>query len=397
MNRWKKQRTRIIENQGIVMAETKPIKRKHGCVDTKHSEDNSGRCTVMILLSTYNAQEYLREQLDSLLAQTETDWRLVVRDDGSQDNTLSILEEYAQQYSCISYYSGENMGAKDSFFDLMKKVQCKQFDYVAFCDQDDYWLPDKLSRAIQLLTQFSFEEITEETQAGSENDIPLLYCGKPQLVDKKLSFIEEEIKRKIRPGFANALVENIVTGCTTVINRSMYELMIKLLPEYCIMHDWWMYLVASCFGWVLYDETPTIYYRQHDHNVMGIEKSRTAELKHRVKKYKSRKSNIMMQAEEFVRLVKKQGLQKRKEWDGKHNVSFLRLEEKTHSEGLGIEGTQIKVSRKEAITVSLKRAYLLANYKKSANRFRLAFGKVMYRQRKMDDIIFRILFLFGLR
>lgn len=393
MNRWKNQRTRIIENQGIVMAETRLSRQNKSGAMAKCCKDHIEQASVVILLSTYNAEEYLREQLDSLLAQTETDWRLVVRDDGSQDNTLAILEEYAGQYHQISYYNGENMGAKDSFFDLIKKIKGGQFDYVAFCDQDDYWLPEKLSRAIELLTQFSTGEMKEEMQEDLENELPLLYCGKPQLVDKELSFIQEKIKREIRPGFANALVENIVTGCTTVINRSMYEMLLKLLPEYCIMHDWWMYLVASCFGKVLYDEKPTIYYRQHGHNVMGIDESRTVELKHRVQKYKSRKSNILMQAEEFLRLVKKRG----KGQNGYGNVSSSHYKEQVHLTVHEVEDAVIRVSRKEAVNASLKRAYLVANYKKAGNRLRLAFGKVMYRQRKMDDVIFRILFLFGLR
>ena len=166
---------------------------------------------------------------------------------------------------------------------MMKKVRSEQFDYIAFCDQDDYWLPEKLNRATRVLNLFSSREKAGQGEPpGIDDELPLLYCGKPQLTDKELSPIGEDMKRNIRPGFANALVENIVTGCTTVLNRSMYEMILKFLPEYCIMHDWWMYLVASCFGRVLYDETPMIYYRQHENNVMGIDSSRIKELKKNV-------------------------------------------------------------------------------------------------------------------
>lgn len=355
-------------------------------------KNRTATASVMILLSTYNAQPYIREQLDSLLAQTRSDWQLVVRDDGSQDNTPAILQEYSGKYPQISYYSGDNLGAKGSFFDLMKHVQKESFRYVAFCDQDDYWLPEKLERATTVLQLFSKKESTGQTDMYG--GLPLLYCGKPQLTDKNLSPMEEELKRTIRPGFANALVENIVTGCTTVINRSMYELVLKLFPDYCIMHDWWMYLTASCFGQVLYDEAPMIYYRQHENNVMGIENSRITELKHRTQKFKSRKSNITMQAEELLRLVKQQ----EQLCPDKDDFLYVSLEEAQQLlKASKIEETDIKVSRRESLRACKHRAYLLANYKKGTNRWRLAFGKVMYRQRKIDDLIFRLLFLLGLR
>lgn len=369
MNQWKKQRTRIIGNQRIV-----------------------------ILLSTYNAEKYLREQLDSILKQTRTDWQLIVRDDGSRDGTLAILEEYTKKYNTISYYAGDNLGAKNSFFDLMKRVENQDFDYVAFCDQDDYWLPDKLKRATKVLDLFSGQKKADVLgQAHTVKSFPLLYCGKPQLVDKELSPILKEIKRTIRPGFSNALVENIVTGCTTVLNRAMYDIVMQLLPEYCIMHDWWMYLAASCFGQVLYDETPMIYYRQHENNVMGIDGSRTAELKHRASKYKSRRSNISMQAGELLALWKKLEHQKKQE-QGTYRFLESNWERKQYlpekAEG---NDWMIRVSRREPVAVSRRRADTLANCKKLGNRLRLAFGKVIYRQRKMDDLIFRILFLLGLR
>ena len=304
---------------------------------------------IIILLSTYNAELYLREQLDSLFAQDYANINIVVRDDGSKDSTVKILEEYREKYDNFTFYAGENIGAKDSFFDLIEHVKGREFGFIAFCDQDDYWKKEKLSAATDAF-------------AG---DLPQLYCGKPQLADYELNPIKKEIKRNIRPAFSNALIENIVTGCTVVINRAMFDILVDYMPKYCIMHDWWMYIIASCFGRVIYDTDSYILYRQHGNNVMGIESSYASELSSRISKFRGRKSNISMQAEELVRLME----QKRNEW-----------------------------ADKEEIVECYKKAKLLATYKENLKkRVMLAFGRQVYRQRRGDNIIFNILFLLGLR
>lgn len=306
---------------------------------------------VIILLSTYNAERYLREQLDSLLAQTCQPDEILIRDDGSKDGTIEILEEYSKKAENVTYYMGENLGAKDSFLDLVKHAKDRDFAFCGFCDQDDYWKPEKIERAVKMLQQ--------------EGEGPVLYCGKTQLVDADLNPLPEQIHRRVRPSFYNALVENVVTGCTTLLNRSMYDLLLSYMPRYCIMHDWWMYLVASCLGKVVYDETPYILYRQHGDNVMGLESQYHMEMKNRMAKFKSRKSNISMQAEELVRLLKKNNI------------------EQVEQGELG---------------ECLKTAGLLAHYKESMkSRLILAFGHKVFRQRRMDDVIFRVLFLMGMR
>lgn len=326
--------------------------------------------SVIILLSTYNAEQYLREQLDSLLQQTYPEIRIVVRDDGSTDSTLSILEEYCQKAENVSYYAGENLGAKNSFFDLMKYAAAFDFEFCAFCDQDDYWKTEKIEKAVEVLQK--------------KGRKPVLYCGRTKLVDADLKPLLNEIKRDIYPAFSNALVENIVTGCTTVLNRSMYDIIMKYLPEYCIMHDWWMYLVATCFGQVFYDDIPYILYRQHGNNVMGIDSSYKTEMKNRAKKYKSRKSNICMQAAELVRLMEKYGEEKEIP--------------KAESCPSDIRHFEKKLSQPENVRTCYEKAVLLAHYKKGvANRFRLVFGYNVFRQRRMDDFIFRVLFLLGMR
>lgn len=328
---------------------------------------------VGILLSTYNAQKYLKEQLDSLLAQHYSAFELWIRDDGSSDDTISILKEYEKKDNRVHYYAGKNLGAIGSFFDLMQHVRDRDYAYIAFCDQDDFWKKEKLEIAVKAIAkevehQKHFIE-GNMNRTDSAGKIPVLYCSKTQLVDEQLNPLQEEIKRKIHPGFGNALLENIVTGCTTVINRDLNELICQYMPKYCIMHDWWIYLIATLYGKVIYDETPHILYRQHGKNVMGIERSYGSEMKSRLKKFKGRKSNICMQAEELVRLMKENPL-------SYENYPLLNAHK---------------------IQQRFELAEKLSVYKKGSNRFSFVFSRKTYRQRKGDDLIFRILFLLGMR
>lgn len=250
--------------------------------------------TIQILMSTYNGEKYLKEQLESILTQDceqfgKAALTLKVRDDGSQDGTQQILQQYAEKYpEIISWYQGENIGVIGSFFDLMK--QADVCDYYAFADQDDYWMPEKLTRGIEKLE-------------GLSEDKPLLYCCRPKLVDAQLHTIESNIDRPpMRPSFENAMIENIATGCTEIFNRNLYVLVIKQLPEFTVMHDWWLYLTATCFGEMVYDETSYICYRQHGGNVLGTKTSHMDELKMRLKRYKKNRGNISRQLGELVRI-----------------------------------------------------------------------------------------------
>lgn len=245
-------------------------------------------------MSTYNGANYIREQLDSILTQNCEQFGLAalsvkIRDDGSTDGTQEILQEYSEKYpDKISWYQGENIGVIRSFFELLEKAQ--EGEYYAFSDQDDYWMPEKLTRAIERLEQMG----------GGK---PLLYCCRPKLVDSELHTIESEIKRPpMRPAFENAMIENIVTGCTTVFNQDLRDIVIQQFPEFTVMHDWWMYLVATCFGEVYYDETPYICYRQHGGNVVGTKTSRLEELKMRLRRYRGNRGNISRQLGELVRI-----------------------------------------------------------------------------------------------
>ena len=187
-----------------------------------------------------------------------------------------------------SLIKGENIGVIKGFFTLLK--ECERADYYAFADQDDYWMPGKLSAAIENINSFA-------------NGKPYLYSSATTLVDESLEPIDVKIDRSgIRASFENAMIENVATGCTEVFNHELREIIIKELPQFTPMHDWWLYLTATAFGRYYYDETSYIKYRQHEGNQVGANATRAAELNTRIKRYKSGRSKISMQLSEFIRI-----------------------------------------------------------------------------------------------
>ncbi|ANS76044.1 hypothetical protein AWM70_16860 [Paenibacillus yonginensis] len=228
---------------------------------------------IQVLLSTYNGEKYLREQLESVLSQQGAELHLLIRDDGSKDGTVRILKEFTvASPEAVHYIAGENKGAKGSFFELIAESS-PGMDYYAFCDQDDVWMEDKLQRAVALLKQaYQNQEEAIATNRGAL-PIPLVYCSSTQMVDPELNPIgiwPGEPQKT--PTVYNSLVENIAVGCTMVMNRAAMELIKEHLPQHperVIMHDWWVYLVISTFGEVVFDKMSSILYRQHESNVQG--------------------------------------------------------------------------------------------------------------------------------
>jgi glycosyltransferase involved in cell wall biosynthesis len=226
---------------------------------------------VAVLLSTYNGGKYLQEQLDSLYRQSLNNVLILVRDDGSTDETRAILESEQAKGRLVLIEGNRNLGPAFSFFELLKTALILKVEYFAFCDQDDVWHPTKLAQAISKL-------------GGLSNNIPRLYCSAVELVDENLNQIAySEIPQKI--GFGNALVESIAAGCTMVINRTAANIIAKNLPQKVVIHDWWCYLVVSCFGDVIYDPTSYIKYRQHSNNSIGVAKNRLVRFARRFKRF----------------------------------------------------------------------------------------------------------------
>lgn len=213
---------------------------------------------VAILLGTYHGQQFLVDQLDSIAAQSHTNWQVWASDDNSQDNTHAILEEYRANWGgALSVMSGPSEGFATNFLMLVCNASI-QADYFAFCDQDDIWEPGKLTRAIEWLRTIP-------------NEIPALYCSRTRLVDNENRDIGLSPLFIKSASFANALVQNIGGGNTMVFNQAARNILCEAGSSVeVVSHDWWTYLlVTGCGGKVFYDPVPSIRYRQHQENLVG--------------------------------------------------------------------------------------------------------------------------------
>lgn len=216
--------------------------------------------TVHILLATYNGGRFLAEQLNSIARQTHTDWTLTVSDDGSTDDTLDIVAQFAEQVNQpVTVLKGPCQGSSTrNFFHLIQHAQTKDpSDLFAFCDQDDVWLENKLARAVAWHLNSSVNSVR-------------LYCSRTQFVNEHLSptGLSPSINRE--PSLGNALVQNIASGNTMVLSSALLMVQKHVCPEHSIWHDWTSYLVCSAMeGEIYFDKSPSLLYRQHDWNVIG--------------------------------------------------------------------------------------------------------------------------------
>lgn len=235
---------------------------------------------VQVLLSTYNGEKYLKEQLDSIIAQKGVDVHILARDDGSKDDTIKILEGYEN----IDIIKGSNIGVCKSFFELINKSG--EYDYYSFADQDDVWDCDKLVIAINKLEKC--------------NSKPAVYASNTRLVDANLTFLKcDDDNPKTTLG--SAFVKNYCTGCTMVFNKQLMKYLKNNLPEYAPMHDWWVNLVCLSIGGVsLYDQKPHMNYRQHGNNVLGAEKNPILKAQNRWSKFRNESYHRDIMAKELA-------------------------------------------------------------------------------------------------
>ena len=213
---------------------------------------------VAVLMSTYNGDRYLENQIDSLLAQEGVEVKILARDDGSRDKTLEILDRYKNSNSGLDYYVEQNLGPAGSFLDLMKRAP--DADFYALCDQDDIWLPDKLKIAVEAIQKRECEEGT-----------PVLYYGMPRFADNDGNLLKgpKGIYEKSLD-FSSCLIKSNSTGCTMVFNRALLKLINSKAPGPITMHDEWLHKVCLAVGGTLiYDEDVHILYRQHGGNTIG--------------------------------------------------------------------------------------------------------------------------------
>lgn len=210
---------------------------------------------ILILVSTYNGSKYLREQLDSIYRQKGCEISVLVRDDGSTDDTKKILNEYAETYD-LKWIKGENIGPANSFIELIYMAP-SNYDYYAFCDQDDVWEEDKLLTSLECF-------VTSK---------PTIICSNATLCDCNLVELGPVYKSAPKFNFIGVLLHGGILGCTMVINKSLFDLIQNYDKPMVPMHDY--YISAMCLavgGEIIYLPKSTMLYRQHDTNVIGCEK-----------------------------------------------------------------------------------------------------------------------------
>ncbi|HGD4739225.1 TPA: glycosyltransferase family 2 protein [Streptococcus agalactiae] len=213
---------------------------------------------VNILMATYNGEKFLAQQIESIQKQTFKEWNLLIRDDGSSDKTCDIIRNFTAKDSRIRFINENehhNLGVIKSFFTL---VNYEVADFYFFSDQDDVWLPEKLS-------------VSLEAAKHKASDVPLLVYTDLKVVNQELNILQDSMIRA-QSHHANTtllpeLTENTVTGGTMMINHALAEKW--FIPNDILMHDWFLALLAASLGEIIYLDLPTQLYRQHDNNVLG--------------------------------------------------------------------------------------------------------------------------------
>ncbi len=222
--------------------------------------------TAQILLAVHDGEAYLREQLDSILAQTDGNWRLTASDDGSKDGSAAILDEYAARFpdKIERHFPERRFGnARDHFFYLMERCDA---ELMLFCDQDDAWYPDKLARTRAAML---------EAEARFGEQTPILVFSDQVPTDEKLRPLAPSLMRYQgqyfeRFDYRAILMQNVVTGGAMAVNRALARLGGRGAGDgRVIMHDWWLAAVAARFGQIVYIDEPLGVYRQHGGNAVG--------------------------------------------------------------------------------------------------------------------------------
>jgi len=255
---------------------------------------------ISILMATYNGQSYIARQIESILRQSCQDFVLYINDDASTDNTFHIAHKFASEFPekiKISQNAENSGSAKYNFIDMMI---AHKSDYVMLCDQDDVWLPDKIELTLAEMRRM-------ESKYSSDT---------PILVHTDLRVVSEDLNRVISPSFKEAMnadysrtklrdqiIQNTLTGCTVMYNRSLAGLIDKK-PGFMIMHDWWLMLIAAAFGQISSLDAQTLLYRQHGENAIGAKDVRKLTYKiNKLRQYEDVKralSETYLQAKSFL-------------------------------------------------------------------------------------------------
>lgn len=247
---------------------------------------------VCVLMSTYNGEKYIREQIDSILEQKEVDVKLIIRDDGSTDSTQEICKQYVEKYNNIQFYQGNNIGVGRSFLELLRRAP--EADYYSFADQDDVWFEDKLLNAVNMIQKVAMSEIPKQYQSGypikaedllkmntvnGKNDIAVLYGSNLIKTDSKLNEIGFVYNEQSKFDLCSSITRNNIYGCTMVMNRNLRDICVNVKnPSDRVLkrknHDGWSLYIAYIKGIFFYDSNSYLYYREHENQVVGAKEKR---------------------------------------------------------------------------------------------------------------------------
>ncbi len=256
--------------------------------------------TIAIIMATYNGEKYVGEQIDSILASNYQDVELFIYDDGSKDNTVSILRSYEGRYPerVHVYQNASNLGHLMNFMHALSKTTA---DYVMFSDQDDVWNSNKAAITIKRMKHM-------EVQFGKET--PLAVFTDAIVVDQDLNVLNRSFfcsghLNPYRTDLGHLLMENKLIGCTVMLNAALRRILLsRPLPRKARFHDWWIALIAASYGKIGFVKEGTLLYRQHGGNVVG-DVGFTAYVKNRILELSRQREALealYLQAEEFLEL-----------------------------------------------------------------------------------------------
>ena len=225
---------------------------------------------VTVILATYNGERFLPEQLRSLERQTRRPDRIVLRDDGSSDCSVEVVRHWANAAELpLQIITGQRLGPAQSFLQALKAAE--PADVFMFADQDDVWLPLKIERALGFI----------HWGPGAP---PTLYASRLAVVNEQLRLIKLT-RRPTELSFHSAVCESVLTGCTMAFNSVFREKIVHALPQHVAMHDWWLYLLATAAATLIFDDTPTVLYRQHTNNTIGSGAVGLARIRERIARF----------------------------------------------------------------------------------------------------------------
>jgi glycosyltransferase involved in cell wall biosynthesis len=234
---------------------------------------------IDILLTTYNGEKYLSQQLDSIFNQTNSDFRILIRDDFSSDHTLKVIHKYIELYSEKIILITDNLGNLGSSKSFMQLLSHSKAPYIMFCDQDDIWLSNKIELSISEL--YGMEELYGKAS-------PLLVFTDLKVVDYDLHSINDSFwsYQKLIPelskNWKKLLAQNVITGCTILMNQEAKEISLPFQLPYMI-HDQWIGINVARYGKIDFFDEPTLLYRQHEANVAGAHQYSLKYVWHKIK------------------------------------------------------------------------------------------------------------------